>query len=65
MINLDLCEGPECPNCGCRDTQILRQPREPAEPDPDGQGVWFSSGQARCKVCRTQFAFRLTHQPEA
>lgn len=58
FASLDLCEGPECPRCHCQDTVIIRQPVEPVEPDPDGVGVWFSDGRARCRHCGTEFCFR-------
>ena len=57
-LDLELCEGPECPRCHIPDAVILRQPTEPADIDPDGVGVWFSDGRAWCELCRLEFSFR-------
>lgn len=46
-MNLDHCGGPECPRCGCRDTEVLQAPR------PD---AWFArAGRARCRHCGRSF----------
>lgn len=51
FVRLDVCSGPECSRCGCRDSEILRE----AVP-----GSWFSTGQARCRHCRLVFSFRVS-----
>lgn len=57
-MDLELCDGPECPRCHSQDTEIVRKPIDPADIDPDGAGVWFSDGRAACRVCGTEFSFR-------
>lgn len=53
-MELDRCNGPECPACGCTDTRILQRP---ASPEP-GKASWWASGRARCNYCGNRFAFR-------
>ena len=60
-IQLDRCRGPECPNCGCRDAELLREPI----PDTPQQKTWFGSGLAECNHCRRRFHFKeLPAQPQ-
>lgn len=54
FVTLDHCEGPECRRCGCRDVQILQQPR-PGK-------TWFPSGKGRCRHCGLVFAFGNSDQ---
>jgi hypothetical protein len=66
FVTLDRADGPECPNCGCRDAKILRE----ATPRPEGwqpePGVsWFdqqmdTQGRAKCSFCRLEFLFKET-----
>jgi hypothetical protein len=51
MNDLEECNGPACPKCGCRDSQIL------AYPQP-GVAVWYGAGRARCKHCSFVFHFK-------
>ena len=58
-IQLDRCLGPECPNCGCRDAELLREPINGA-----GEKSWFGSGLAECNHCGRRFHFKeLPAQP--
>ncbi len=54
-IQLDRCQGPECPNCGCRDAELLR---EPINGTAAGEKSWFGSGFAECNHCRRRFHFK-------
>lgn len=60
-MELDRCNGPECPACGCTDTRILQRP---ASPEP-GKASWWASGRARCNYCGNRFAFRELPGPAA
>lgn len=63
FVHLDLCDGPPCAHCGCRDVRIMLEPRPLG---PDGKDTWWPSGRAVCNHCRVQFAFReLPPEPEA
>ena len=42
FTTLDLCDGPECPNCGCRDAEILEAPNA----DAAATG-WWGSGREK------------------
>jgi transcription elongation factor Elf1 len=44
--------GPECPECGCEDTIVTR------EPDATAIGHWFDTGEAKCTYCRSFFRFK-------
>ncbi len=60
--------GPACPNCGCRDVELLREPSphqlDGAGNDPDKKS-WWGSGLAECNHCRRQFHYKeLPAQPE-
>ena len=52
---LQACDGPVCPRCGCRDSKILRQ--------PDVTGSWWGGGKARCRHCGLAFSFREIPKP--
>ena len=58
MIRPELCAGPACPYCGCRDVQIPQQALS---------GSWYASGGAVCNHCRRRFAFtpmqQQAHEP--
>lgn len=55
---LERCEGPECPHCGCNQSEILR------EPQPEGETrSWWGSGLARCGHCGATFHFQELSQP--
>ncbi len=57
MAWLEICKGPECPHCGCRDSEILKEPA--------GGRSWFNSGRARCRHCGMEFSFQeLPPEPE-
>ena len=56
FARLDLCDGPMCPMCGCKDARILEEPTE---------GSWWPSGKAACKHCGRRFAFRLKQSGES
>lgn len=71
FVTLDRADGPPCPNCGCRDAEILREatPRpEGWKPDPDVS--WWdqqidTQGRAKCKCCRLEFTFKeVLTEPE-
>lgn len=47
--------GPECPICGCRDAEILKEPKSAS---------WFAAGRARCKHCGRVFNFVEEEQEE-
>jgi DNA-directed RNA polymerase subunit M/transcription elongation factor TFIIS len=57
---LDLCEGPECPNCGCCDAEILREPVKVEET----ASRWWPIGRARCRNCGSEFSFDEIREPE-
>ena len=46
---LDLCNGPACSFCGCRDAEILSTPHGDS---------WWDAGRARCRHCGREYAFR-------
>lgn len=50
---LERCEGPECPHCGCNQSEILQQPQPAGE-----TRSWWGSGLARCGHCRATFHFQ-------
>ena len=52
---LQRCDGPSCPRCGCRDTEILK------DAPPMG---WWSTGRARCRHCARVFDFRRESRDE-
>lgn len=55
-MQLDLCNGPPCPRCGCRDSKIMRE--------PDNGKSWWNAGQARCNHCGMGFTFmELPQEP--
>ncbi len=59
-IQLDRCMGPACPNCGCQDVELLREPI----PDTPDKKSWFGSGLAECNHCHRQFHYKqLPDQP--
>ena len=49
---LEPCNGPECPKCNCRDTEIITLPRA------ESKIGWYDSGRARCNHCHTWFHFK-------
>ena len=49
--NLDRCDGPACPRCGCQDAEILAQPDA-------SQGHWYGAGRARCRHCNLIYHFK-------
>jgi len=53
--SLDLCHGPPCPRCGCRDCIVSQWP-----PDlgPNDKPTWFEQGRAKCRHCGLPFTFR-------
>ena len=59
--SLDLCEGPDCPRCGCQDTEVLDPPRPRGEIMRDG---WFASGRRpRRRQSGAQPAVKLPRPP--
>jgi hypothetical protein len=64
--NPELCNGPACPGCGCRDTHI--PPKKVAK--PAATGSWFRSGRAgssdraTCRHCGLAFTFQEAAAPE-
>ncbi len=56
---LDPCNGPPCPECGCRDTEIITPPRD------NSKIGWYDSGRARCNHCHTWFHFKEIPQSPA
>ena len=57
---LDLCDGPECPRCGCQDTEILAPPRPESEVQRDG---WFASQRRGQRQSSSQPAVELPQPP--
>lgn len=49
MIDVQKCDGPECPDCGCQDT-------ETTTPRKAGSAGWFAeSARQRCNHCGRQW----------
>jgi transcription elongation factor Elf1 len=51
-------DGPECPECGCEDVIVMR------EPDTTAIGYWFDTGEAKCTYCRSTFRFKAPPPPD-
>lgn len=51
FATLELCQGPACPRCGCRDARILQEPAAKS---------WWACGRARCRHCGLVYGFRDT-----
>lgn len=60
-MQLTPANGPACPNCGCKDVEIVREPKPPIEdqlPRKDGiKGSWWAGGMAICQYCFNDFHF--------
>jgi len=62
---LERCDGPECPRCGCQDSEILERPPSPTAASDAmseaqkhyGRTSWFDRGRARCGFCGLVFHF--------
>jgi Zn finger protein HypA/HybF involved in hydrogenase expression len=52
---LDLCQGPPCPRCGCRDCTVSQWPPDRG---PNDKPTWFAQGRAKCRHCGMPFTFR-------
>ncbi len=50
-FQLNAATGPECPHCGCNDSQVIQS--------PTGAGWWGRIGKARCKHCHRPFSFQF------
>lgn len=51
LFELEKCNGPACPRCGCCDAEII------ALPDPE-KSTWYGAGRAQCKHCRLIYHFK-------
>jgi hypothetical protein len=56
---LELCDGPECPRCGCQDSEILKPPPQA----PEREILWWAWGHARCRHCGHPFTFQDADAP--
>lgn len=72
-VTLDKADGPECPHCGCRDTEHIpgtyagswfggRQLKGRGSP-PLVPAEYASMGSAICKACGTKFPTKLVDMP--
>lgn len=59
-LRLDRCTGPECPRCGCTDSEITSEPKPPPI---NGQQGWWDSGLAYCRACGNEFFFKEVPAP--
>lgn len=55
FVELEPCNGPPCPRCGCRDVQVSVWPPELG---PGDKPSWYGQGRARCRHCGMPFTFR-------
>lgn len=49
--DLEPCNGPPCPKCGCRDAKIIAFPQI-------GVPTWYGAGRAQCNHCRLVYHFK-------
>lgn len=72
MSLLSRCTGPECPHCGCTQSEILQEPRgdRPRLIEEGGRKRWAegsrwfgSTGRAKCGHCRRVFSFTEVPEP--
>ena len=55
-VSLDLCDGPECPRCGCQDVEILDPPRAESQVRREG---WFGPQRRGPRQSSSQPAVKL------
>lgn len=61
MSRLFVADGHPCPWCGCRDSEVIREPLPPLPCGDQNQTMWPQPGSAKCGHCRR--VFRVEYAP--